>query len=33
MKYYMKYLIEKSFLSEIHAKEFIDYENNIIKNL
>ncbi|RRD28361.1 hypothetical protein EII27_01700 [Fusobacterium canifelinum] len=25
-KQYMKYLIEKSYLSEIHAKEFIDYE-------
>ena len=32
-KHYMKYLIEKSFLSEIHAKEFIDYEKKIIKNL
>ncbi|QQB73167.1 hypothetical protein I6H56_07525 [Fusobacterium canifelinum] len=30
-KCYMKYLIEKSFLSETYAKEFIDYENNIIK--
>ena len=32
-KQYMKYLIEKSYLTEIHAKEFIDYEENIIKNL
>ena len=32
-KSYIKYLIEKSYLSEIHAKEFIDYEENIIKNL
>ena len=32
-KQYMKYLIEKSYLSEIHAKEFIDYEKNIIENL
>ena len=32
-KNYIKYLIEKSYLSEIHAKEFIDYEENIIKNL
>ena len=32
-KNYIKYLIEKSFLSEIHAKEFIEYEKNIIKNL
>jgi len=32
-KHYMKYLIEKSFLSEIHAKEFIEYEKNIIENL
>ena len=31
-KQYMKYLIEKSYLSEIHAKEFIDYEKNIIEN-
>ena len=32
-KNYIKYLIEKSYLSEIHAKEFIVYEKNIIKNL
>ena len=32
-KNYMKYLIEKSYLSKIHAKEFINYEKNIIKNL
>ena len=32
-KNYIKYLIEKSYLSEIHAKEFINYEENIIKNL
>ena len=32
-KNYMKYLIEKSFLSEIHAKEFIEYEKDIIENL
>ena len=32
-KNYIKYLIEKSYLSEIHAKEFIDYEKNIIENL
>ena len=32
-KQYMKYLIEKSYLTEIHAKEFIDYEKNIIENL
>ena len=32
-KNYIKYLIEKSYLSEIHAKEFINYEKNIIKNL
>ena len=32
-KQYMKYLIEKSYLSEIHAKEFIGYEKNIIENL
>ena len=31
-KNYIKYLIEKSYLSEIHAKEFIDYEKNIIEN-
>jgi len=32
-KNYIKYLIEKLCYSEIHAKEFIDYEKNIIKNL
>ena len=32
-KNYIKYLIEKSYLSEIRAKEFINYEKNIIKNL
>lgn len=32
-KNYIKYLIEKSYLSEIHAKEFIVYEKNIIENL
>ena len=32
-KNYIKYLIEKSYLSKIHAKEFINYEENIIKNL
>ena len=32
-KNYIKYLIEKSFLSEIHAKEFIEYEKNIIEDL
>ena len=32
-KNYIKYLIEKSYLSEIHAKEFIEYEKNIIENL
>ena len=32
-KNYMKYLIEKSYLSKIHAKEFINYEKNIIENL
>ena len=32
-KQYMKYLIEKSYLTEIHAKEFIDYEKNIIEDL
>ena len=31
-KNYIKYLIEKSYLSEIHAKEFIEYEKNIIEN-
>ena len=32
-KNYIKYLIEKSYLSEIHAKEFIVYEKNIIEDL
>ena len=32
-KNYIRYLIEKSYLSEIHAKEFIEYEKNIIKDL
>ena len=32
-KNYIKYLIEKSYLSEIHTKEFIDYEKKIIENL
>ena len=32
-KNYIKYLIEKLCYSEIHAKEFIDYEKNIIENL
>ena len=32
-KNYMKYLIEKSYLSKIHAKEFINDEKNIIENL
>ena len=32
-KNYIKYLIEKLCYSEIHAKEFINYEENIIKNL
>ena len=32
-KSYKKYLSEKLCYSEIHAKEFIDYEENIIKNL
>ena len=32
-KNYIRYLIEKSYLSEIHAKEFIDYEKNIIEDL
>ncbi|PHI06712.1 hypothetical protein [Fusobacterium polymorphum] len=29
----MKYLTQRLYYSEIHAKEFIDYEENIIKNL
>ena len=32
-KNYMKYLTQRLYYSEIHAKEFIDYEKNIIKNL
>ena len=32
-KNYIKYLIEKLCYSEIHAKEFIDYEKNIIEDL
>jgi len=32
-KNYIKYLSEKLCYSEIHAKEFIDYEKNIVKNL
>ena len=32
-KCYTKYLIEKLFLSEVHTKEFIDYEKKIIENL
>ena len=32
-KSYKKYLTEKLCYSEIHAKEFIDYEKNIVKNL
>ena len=32
-KNYIKYLIKKLYLSEIHAKEFINYEENIIENL
>ena len=32
-KNYIKYLIENSYLSEIHAKEFINYEKNIIEDL
>ena len=32
-KNYIKYLIEKSCYSEIHAKEFIEYEKKIIENL
>jgi hypothetical protein len=32
-KNYIKYLIEKLCYSEIHAKEFINYEKNIIENL
>ena len=32
-KNYIKYLSEKLCYSEIHAKEFIDYEKNIIEDL
>ncbi len=32
-KNYIKYLIEKLCYSEIHTKEFIEYEKNIIENL
>ena len=32
-KRYKKYLTEKLCYSEIHAKEFIEYEKNIIENL
>ena len=32
-KSYKKYLTEKLCYSEIHAKEFIDYEKNIIEDL
>ena len=32
-KSYKKYLTEKLCYSEIHTKEFIDYEKNIIENL
>ena len=32
-KNYIKYLTEKLCYSEIHAKEFIEYEKNIIENL
>ena len=31
-KNYMKYLTQRLYYSEIHAKEFIDYEKNIIEN-
>ena len=31
-KSYMKYLTQRLYYSEIHAKEFIDYEKNIIEN-
>jgi len=29
----MKYLTQRLYYSEIHAKEFIDYEKNIIEDL
>ena len=32
-KNYIKYLTQRLFYSEIHAKEFINYEKDIIKNL
>ena len=32
-KKYMKYLTQRLYYSEIHAKEFIDYEKNIIEDL
>ena len=32
-KNYMKYLTQRLYYSEIHAKEFIDYEKNIIEDL
>ena len=32
-KNYMKYLTQRLYYSEIHAKEFINYEKNIIENL
>ena len=32
-KNYMKYLTQKLYYSEIHAKEFIDYEKKIIEDL
>ena len=32
-KNYIKYLTQRLYYSEIHAKEFIDYEKNIIENL
>ena len=32
-KNYMKYLTQRLYYSEIHAKEFIVYEKNIIENL
>ena len=31
-KNYIKYLTQRLYYSEIHAKEFIDYEKNIIEN-
>ena len=32
-KNYIKYLTQRLYYSEIHAKEFIDYEKDIIENL